>query len=274
MADGSIIKIQSPVPINIGRTDDIFQGRSAGNGTLVALKRFRTAAGGPTAKEVALIRNEAMVWERLQHQRVLSFLGTGHDDANNLYLVSPWIHNGALSDYLQQHPDANRPRYIRETADALQYLHSEGIIHGDVKAENVLISAEDHILLCDFGLARLISARTATILRGAGTFLAPEIWSGSPRTEKSDVYAFGITIYQVLSGQIPFREFATNQMALITAVTVRNERPPKEPMESLSGTSYAPLWQVAEMCWNGSPNERPTMRVVYNQLQASAPVIA
>lgn len=84
-------------------------------------------------------------------------------------------------------------------ASALAYLHKEGVVHGDVKGANMLVSRDVKILLCDFGLAKIVGSATSTARSGMGTFLwqAPELLEGGPKTFESDVYAFGITIYQV-----------------------------------------------------------------------------
>lgn len=88
---------------------------------------------------------------------------------------------------------------LAETAQAVAYLHARGIVHGDIKAANILISADHHVLLCDFGLSKLKDATTSTDQRGAGTlrWQSPEVLEGGPRTFESDVYAYGMTICEV-----------------------------------------------------------------------------
>lgn len=81
----------------------------------------------------------------------------------------------------------------------MAYLHEKGVVHGDVKGANVLISAAVGILLCDFGLAKMVDASTSTSCAGLGTlrWQAPEIIDGASKSFGSDVYAFGLTIYEV-----------------------------------------------------------------------------
>lgn len=89
---------------------------------------------------------------------------------------------------------------VIEIAEGLAYLHQCGIIHGDLKGNNVLICREEHVQLCDFGLAKHVTSRTCTSLRGVGSipWQSPELLQdGCRRTFQSDVYAFGITIYEV-----------------------------------------------------------------------------
>lgn len=85
-------------------------------------------------------------------------------------------------------------------ADAVRYLHREGIVHGDIKGSNILVSAAVTVLLCDFGLSKLSDTRTRTLLVGAASvrWCAPEVLiEEEPKTFASDVYSFGMTVYEV-----------------------------------------------------------------------------
>lgn len=86
---------------------------------------------------------------------------------------------------------------LYEVAEALAYLHRSGVIHGDLKAANVLVSNEIHALLCDFGLTKYATSSTSSALKGAGSlrWQNPELWDGE--TLQSDTYAFGMTIAEV-----------------------------------------------------------------------------
>ncbi len=84
----------------------------------------------------------------------------------------------------------------------MAYLHGQRVIHGDLKGANVLVSAEVRILLCDFGLAKMVDTNTSTSRAGLGTlrWQAPELLGGASKTFQTDVYAFGLTIYEVRMG--------------------------------------------------------------------------
>ena len=88
---------------------------------------------------------------------------------------------------------------IRELADAIVYLHLRGIVHGDVKAHNILISDDQHVQLCDFGLTKLANSGTTISLKGAGSvrWQSFELLNNEPKSLKSDVYAFAMTIVEV-----------------------------------------------------------------------------
>ncbi|KAG8896105.1 hypothetical protein FRB99_000190 [Tulasnella sp. 403] len=269
LKDGSTIKLKSPTPINLGNFGDLLKGVHSANRAVVALKRCRITEKGQTADQTETMENEATMWMKLRHPYVLPFLGIGRDSGNIMYLVSPWIENGSLWECMldEKRSPGNHPRYLREVAEAVEYLHSQHMIHGDIKAQNVLISDEDHILLCDFGLAKLATSNTILAVKGQGTFNPPEVWKGGPRSYASDVYSFGITISQVLSCRDPSEHLGTTLPAIMTAV-VNGSRPQKEPQESPEGMSYDHLWGVAEECWQDSPGERPAMSTIREWLKS------
>ncbi|KIO31724.1 hypothetical protein M407DRAFT_217753, partial [Tulasnella calospora MUT 4182] len=202
---------------------------------------------------------EAATWQKLRHPNILEFIGTLKRDGH-IYFVSPFIKNGTLAEYVLVHPDANRIKLLFETAGAVNYLHICGVVHGDIKASNILINDNDQALLCDFGLTKTIDSRTSTAMKGAGTlrWQSPELWEDKPRSFQSDIYAFGMTIAEVLKGEIPFAHL-TNSSTVMRAVLWDNERPSQMPTASPMGISYAIAWNVAEACWAKNPQERIPM---------------
>lgn len=87
-----------------------------------------------------------------------------------------------------------------QTSNAVDYLHRENLVHGDIKGSNLLISDDGHVLICDFGLTKSTYAQTSSALKGAGTvrWQSPELWENEPKTFASDVYAFAMTIVEVM----------------------------------------------------------------------------
>lgn len=88
---------------------------------------------------------------------------------------------------------------MAQLASALAYLHNKGVVHGDLKGSNMLVSDDIEVLLCDFGLAKTVDTTTASALAGHGSlqWQAPELFDGKGRTYETDVFAFGMVIYQV-----------------------------------------------------------------------------
>ncbi|KIO21236.1 hypothetical protein M407DRAFT_29160 [Tulasnella calospora MUT 4182] len=244
---------QQAICIN-GGFGDVFKGIHKNVGE-VALKRLRIGGTGNEDLVIRRFQREADIWCRLQHPHILKFLGT-YIHETHLHLVSPFMNNGTLLEYVKDRLGANRVRLLCEAASAVDYLHQTRIVHGDIKASNLLISDDDRVLLCDFGLAKVMDAQIPTTLKGAGTvrWQSPELWDGAPKTFESDVYAFSMTIAEVLTGAPPFAHLHL-EMAVMKAVYIRSERPNKAPMEC-NGVSYENAWKVAELCWSTLQEER------------------
>ncbi|KAG9035109.1 hypothetical protein FS837_002030 [Tulasnella sp. UAMH 9824] len=256
----------SPMPVKVnGHFCDVFEGIHVEVGK-VALKRPRVDSTG--YDDAVRFEREAATWRNLRHPHILKFLGTFRRDGH-IYFVSPFINNGTLVEYIAARPGTNRIRLLCETADAIQYLHKEGVVHGDLKAGNILIEDDGYCLLCDFGLTRTVESRTSTAMRGAGTFRwqSPELWDNAPKSFESDVYAFGMTIAEVLTGEVPFHDLR-NDVAVMQAVILRDERPSKIPVESSSGISYDNIWDVASACWPKTPGDRISMSEALHLIRA------
>ncbi|KAG8903405.1 hypothetical protein FRB99_003335 [Tulasnella sp. 403] len=246
---------------------DIRIGTRNQGGGAVAVKTLR----GPLDETLArYTKAQAALWQRLDHPNILPFIGLAEDDESRLYLLSPWMENGSLCDYLRRNVEADRPQLLLHTASALVYLHGEGIIHGDIKGSNILVSSdpEPRAMLCGFRLSRHVHNSTLPGLKGAGTvrWQAPELWDNKPKSYQTDSYSFGMTIYEILSGKEPFHD--CNNHAGLLARLRAGTRPPKDPKTSpYSGESWGYLWDVAERCWKANPRGRPDMETVCHWLQ-------
>ncbi|EJD49207.1 kinase-like protein, partial [Auricularia subglabra TFB-10046 SS5] len=148
----------------------------------------------------------------LRHPHILPFLGTAHVGGQRA-LVSLYMQNGNLMDYLKLNPGCDKKKLLVQVAEAVNYLHTNVcLVHGDLKCTNVLVSDLGNALLADFGLSTFVKksesvAVTMTAIRDMNTvrFAAPElllpmdIGSARPRskTRESDVYALGMLILEV-----------------------------------------------------------------------------
>ncbi|KAG9025484.1 hypothetical protein FS837_004920, partial [Tulasnella sp. UAMH 9824] len=160
-------------------------------------------------------------------------------------------------------------------ADAIAYLHKNEIVHGDIKAGNVLINDHGRPLVCDFGLAKMPYCKTSTERKGAGTvrWQSPEIWDNTPRSLASDTYAFAMTIAEILTRDVPFAHLHT-EVAVIKAVLTYDERPLISPQTSPTGISYENCWSVAKSCWPTLPQDRISMAEALQRLQGDPSLTA
>lgn len=144
---------------------------------------------------------------RLQHPQILPILEYGFE-AHMRFTVSPYLPGGTLMQKIKTAPltVAEIVQYGTEIASALDYLHSQGVIHRDLKSQNILLDLRNQSYLTDFGLARLVSTSTLAFHTGHGTppYASPEQIQSRALTPKSDLYSFGILLYEMFTGQLPW----------------------------------------------------------------------
>ncbi|EIN09684.1 kinase-like protein, partial [Punctularia strigosozonata HHB-11173 SS5] len=192
---------------------------------------------------------EIVVWQSLDHPHVLPFYGVEAFNFSPLVcMVAPWMHNGSLLQYVQQ---GNRSEWdinklLYETAQAIDYLHSRSIVHGDVRCSNVLIDRSGYAKLADFGLSILLAERATTATTSAGSYRwsAPELFTSADahRTRQSDIYAFGCTCLEAHTGQPPLPEL--KEFAVVAKV-ISGAR----PQWPQGCEASAALRSLAEECW-------------------------
>ena len=159
---------------------------------------------------VARFTQEAQTVARLNHPNILQIYDFG-EDKGYTFIVTEIVLGGDLQDKLGDEALSTEEAlgFMRPLAEALDYAHGQGIIHRDLKPANVLIDTDGRPILADFGLARMLESTTrftqASQALGTPEYMSPEQAMGADADHRSDLYAFGIMVYQMLVGQTPFR---------------------------------------------------------------------
>ncbi|HYX51800.1 MAG TPA: protein kinase, partial [Ktedonobacteraceae bacterium] len=165
---------------------------------------------------LARFRREADIIARLEHVNIVPIYAYGEQDGL-AYLVMPYLQGGSLDDLLERRGQLSLNetiQYLKEAAAGLDYAHAHGIIHRDLKPANFLLHSDGRLLLSDFGIARILQddmSATGAALTGVGTllgtpyYMSPEMLRGEQIDHRADLYALGIIVYQLLSGQPPFQ---------------------------------------------------------------------
>jgi serine/threonine protein kinase len=174
-------------------------------------------------------KREREIGQLLDHPGIVK---TYNGERSRLYMVIEWVDGRLLRSILNEKRKLPSDRAIKITlgmCDALDYMHKRGIVHRDLKPENVMIDENDGVKLIDFGIAMKEDARRLTHVNmssmlGTPDYISPEQVKGQRGDQRSDIYAMGIMLYEMLTGQVPFS--GPNPLA------VMNERLMKDPPPS------------------------------------------
>jgi tRNA A-37 threonylcarbamoyl transferase component Bud32 len=165
---------------------------------------------------------EVEIVARLQHPHILPVYDFGEYDGMP-FIVMAYLRGGTLADIMAQGPmDLSEvARITRQLGDALDYAHGKGIIHRDFKPGNVLLDEQKNTYLADFGLAKIAQSSseiTGTTILGTPAYMAPEQTEVGEITSSADIYALGVTVFQMITGHVPY-EAATPLAILMAHVT-------------------------------------------------------
>ncbi|KAJ7768228.1 kinase-like domain-containing protein [Mycena metata] len=243
-----------------GGFGDIWKGLVRGQS--VSLKIVRLFDDSDIKAVLKDFTREALVWRQLCHPNLLPFFGLYYIDSR-LCLVSPWMEKGNIMQFLKQEPlNIERVSLMLDVALGLQYLHEHNVVHGDLKAINVLVTPSRRACICDFGLSSIVNEITLRLSqsssvgqKGTPRYHAPELLR--PRGKKSaasDVYAFGCVCYEILTEKVPFYEEKNDISAMLQ---VLDGNRPSRPASCMGTPQLDNLWDLLQSCWEDDPQKRP-----------------
>ncbi|KAJ4490744.1 hypothetical protein J3R30DRAFT_3277483 [Lentinula aciculospora] len=222
----------------------------------------------------SLFLRETAIWKKLSHPNVLELYGASSASGDPpWFFVSPYMRNGSLAEYLRKISTENIPkgwdllRFMHEIAKGMEYLHSQGVLHGDFKASNVLVDEDIHCVISDFGQSEMRSEayRISGTAPPHGTlrWQAPEIFAGSSQlTVEMDVYAFAVCCTEVLSlGRMPWPLYDDIQ---VQNHIMANQRPDVPP----TCFTTPDLIDLIHSCWATNPLNRPLFSKVATDLKS------
>ncbi len=175
-------------------------------------------------------QREEAVGRRLDHPNIIKVLTPRHK--SRMYIAMEYVDGISLRAIMRNERPLKTERalnFARQVCDAMVYMHSQGVVHRDLKPENVLVTAEGRIKIMDFGIALDESARRLTwsglsTTIGTPDYMAPEQVSGRHGDARTDVYALGTMLCEMLTGNLPFG--GTNVYAMMRAKTSDDPQPP------------------------------------------------
>ncbi|HLZ62430.1 MAG TPA: protein kinase [Ktedonosporobacter sp.] len=205
---------------------------------------------------VKRFRQEARAVAKLQHPNIVQIHDFGEDDVSHItYIVMEYVDGGTLKDRLKKAlPVPEAVDYMIQAAEGLDCAHRNGIIHRDVKPANMLVRKDGHLLLSDFGIAKMLEGTTnlTRVGTGIGTpqYMSPEQGMGQAVDRRSDIYSLGIVLFHCLTGRVPF----TADSPL--TITVKHMNDPL-PVDRLTAENVpVPIIQVVQKMTAKQPHER------------------
>ncbi|CAA7044441.1 unnamed protein product [Microthlaspi erraticum] len=279
-----LAKLETRNVIARGTYGTVYKGIYDGQDVAVKVLDWEDDGNGPTAKTAtnrALFRQEVTVWHKLNHPNVTKFVGASMgttnlkipsaDSENSLpqracCVVVEYVPGGTLKTFLID----NRRKKLAfkvviklalDLSRGLSYLHSEKIVHRDVKTENMLLDHQRNLKIADFGVARVEALNPKDMTGETGTlgYMAPEVIDGKPYNRRCDVYSFGICLWEIYCCDMPYPDLSFVDVS--SAVVLHNLRP------EIPRCCPTALATIMRRCWDANPQKRPEMEEVVHMLE-------
>ncbi|KAG6827435.1 hypothetical protein H0H92_011814 [Tricholoma furcatifolium] len=241
---------------------DVYRGNSQGKVVCIKVNRFARDTQNRVRTNILI---EAVLCGSLSHPNIVPLFGV-YIEGITLSLVYPWMENGDLVMYLQQHPLSSRVQLLSDVALGLGYLHERSIVHGDLKGVNILVNDSGRALIADFGLASILPSSGGTLMYKAPEILDPVAYN----TKETDIYALGCVAYEVFAGKPPFANLRPHLIVIKVMDGHRPERPDASPSWNVWGLTED-VWALIERCWHADPASRPAIDAVIQCLKHALP---
>jgi serine/threonine protein kinase len=255
----------------IGRGDFAIVHKARYRGALVAVKTLMPHDDGLTESEFAAFRKEARVMASVpSHKNVVQLVGICTNDPEHFHIVTEFCDGGSLRERLEADRKAKtlevptQLRWALECAEGVLHLHHSSIVHRDLAARNLLLH-NGAIKVADFGLSRNVVEDGNTTKSDSGPlkYMSPEALSEQAFSPKSDVWAFGVVLWEIFSGgALPFETLTPAQVAMgVVMDKLRLSKPKRCPDAA---------YEVMTQCWTENAADRPSMQRVLRQLHTVA----
>src|ERR1700733_502898 len=254
-------RLQVVARLGAGGMGEVWRAEDPKLGRTVAIKRVSASATGDPAEAARLLR-EGRRLSALNHPNIASVYDVLEQDGE-VFLVLEYVEGQTLRLRLNQAFNVNQFFEIAiQCADALTAAHERGILHGDIKPENVMLTESGQVKLLDFGVARHLAAAGVTntaatqslssfaSVGGTPSYMAPEVLMGSLPDFRADIFSLGVVFYEMLGGRHPFH----GATPAVTAMQIVQQG--AMPLGKLCHSIPAPLTQIVAKTLHKKPDER------------------
>jgi serine/threonine-protein kinase len=194
-------------------------------------------------------QRESAIGEKLDHPRIMRVFGG--EKRSRIYMVMEWCEGRLLRDILiEGRIDPDRANGIAVAVlEALEYIHENGVVHRDLKPENIMVDSEDNVKLIDFGIAGDSAAKRLTYANltaalGSPNYISPEQVKGKRGDGRSDIFAMGVILYEMLTGEVPFT--GSTPMEVINDRLLNYPKPPSVLEPSISPQLQEVIYRAIE----------------------------
>jgi serine/threonine protein kinase len=228
----------------------IFKATDTRTGVQVAIKvPHEEMEADPVLYE--RFQREAEIGKLMDHPGVMKVLDDG-EKHSRIYMVMEWVEGRLLRHIIHEQKPLPQDRAIRialRVLEALEHVHSRGVAHRDLKPENIMVDSEDRTKLIDFGIAAKTGARRLTFgklsqVMGTPDYISPEQVKGSRGDKRSDLYSMGVILYEMLTGELPFR--GSNPFAVMNDRVLNNPIPPRAVNSDVSPELQEIIYRALE----------------------------
>ncbi|KAM0826269.1 hypothetical protein ACQ4PT_068994 [Festuca glaucescens] len=206
---------------------------------------------------------EVYIMRKVRHKNVVQFIGACTRQPN-LYIITDFMSGGSVYDYLHKKSSSFKlPEILRVATDiakGMNYLHQNNIIHRDLKTANLLMDENKVVKVADFGVAR-VKDQSGVMTAETGTYrwMAPEVIEHKPYDHKADIFSFGIVVWELLTGKIPYDYLTPLQAAI--GVVQKGIRP------TIPKDTHPKLTELLQKCWHRESDERPDFSQILEILE-------
>lgn len=244
--------------IGNGGFSKVFLATQVSTGKKMAIKCLKKKQ--LTDRDFQMFKREIELFSYLQHPCLLHFVG--FCIPKPFWIITEFMAGGSLWKRLHDGPSLESTQktiIAYGIAQGMQYIHSKGMIHRDLKSLNILLDEKNNPHICDFGLSRSQSSSSTespmTVGIGTSQWMAPEMLSSSPKyNDKADVYSYAIILWEILTEDVPFRGLTNIQIAM---AVVNNDKRPQIPENCPSA-----LHKLIIKCWDREASVRPDFKTI------------